>query len=52
MAAQVNNPSWSDRVGGLVRDLGDGREIHLVSQIYNHRLSVGPAGGEEWDDSW
>lgn len=43
---------WNERVGGLVRDLGNGREIHCVQQIYNFRISIGPSGSDEWDDSW
>ena len=48
----TGHPDWSDRVGGLCRALDDERELHLVRQAYNVRLSIGPVGGVAWDDSW
>jgi hypothetical protein len=41
-----------ERVGGFVRRLSNGRELHLVRQLYNLRLSIGAEGSLEWDDSW
>ncbi len=44
---------YNTRVGGLVRDLGDGREIHIVRQFENYRVSIGKSGSKSgWDDSW
>ncbi len=41
-----------ERTGSMVRDLGDGRELCLVAQMFNVKITIGPSGAEEWDDSW
>ena len=46
------NGDWSTRVMGWVRDLGNGREIHLVLQLYNVRVSTGQSGADGWQYSW
>ena len=43
---------WSPRVGGFVRKLDDDRELHLVCQLMNVRVSIGKRGVDTWDDSW
>ncbi len=40
------------RVGGFVRDLGDGREVHCVVELYYFRVSIGPVGGDAWTAAW
>ncbi len=41
-----------ERTGGLVRDLGDGRELCLIAQMFNVKITVGPSSSEFWSDSW
>jgi hypothetical protein len=43
---------WDAHVGGWTRPLGGGREVQLVPQIYNWRLSTGQTGAEGYDYSW
>lgn len=36
----------------LRRDLGDGRAVWLVKQIYTWLLAIGPVDSEVYDDQW
>jgi len=44
--------AFSTRVGGFVRGLPDGRELQIVCQVFNVRLSLGMPDDDFWDDSW